>query len=267
MNKFLELPSTDFQRVRDGRNSLPLWLDIDLSVSRSIIGTGANAALSLNIAGNSFYVDQDTLNVGNATVHFQDTNLGAASAPLFVSAGFIANVPFTQMLIENTAQPGKRLRIFYGVDIDFQAGINASISISGNVGLSGYNNGVMLASAKSYSNSYQSITAMAAYTPDTVFAPGANANGAIVLRCGIQSCSASGATAGAFVAKTSAPASFVDGDLLVATKGIVSVGANWLSAVQSEIPIYVPPGKGLYYMASYAETAGYLHRHCQFYFL
>lgn len=127
---FLNKPSTDFAAVRDGRNSLPLWLDIDLTSARSI---AAGTALSINIAGNSFYIDQDTANVGNATVHFQDTNLGASSAPLFVSAGFIANVPFTQILIENNAQAGKRLRIFYGVDIDFQAGINASIAISGTV--------------------------------------------------------------------------------------------------------------------------------------
>lgn len=118
-------PTTDFERVRDGRNSMPLWLDIDLSSARSI---SAGTALLINIAGNSFYVDNDNSNVGTATVHFQDTNLGNASAPFLVSAGFIANVGFTQILIENTAQASKRLRIFYGVDIDFQAGVNASIN-------------------------------------------------------------------------------------------------------------------------------------------
>lgn len=123
---FLKKPKTDFAAVRDGRNSLPLWMDIDLTSARSI---SAGNALSINIAGNSFYIDQDTANVGNSTVHFQDTNLGNSSAPLFVSAGFIANVPFTQILIENTAQPAKRLRIFYGVDIDFQAGVNALLNV------------------------------------------------------------------------------------------------------------------------------------------
>lgn len=123
-------PTTDFEQVRDNRCSMPLWMDIDLSTQRLI---SDSTAMSINIAGNSFYIDADTSIVGNATVHFQDTNLGNASAPIYVNAGFIANVPFTQILVENTAQSGKRLRIFYGVDIDFQAGVNASINITGTV--------------------------------------------------------------------------------------------------------------------------------------
>lgn len=121
----LREPSTPFDEVRDGRRSLPLWLDIDLSSARSITD---GSHLIINISGNSFYIDADTSNIGNATIHFQDVSLGSADAPIFVSAGFIANVPFTQIMVENTAQAGKRLRIFYGVDIDFQAGVNTSIS-------------------------------------------------------------------------------------------------------------------------------------------
>lgn len=130
MNPLLKTPSTDFNTVRDGRNSLPLYIDVDLSTARSI---NANTQLVLDIAGNSFYSDADTTNGGNAVIHFQDTNLGISAAPFFVSPGFIANVGFTKLLIENTAQAGKRIRIFYGVDIDFQAGVNSSISISGAV--------------------------------------------------------------------------------------------------------------------------------------
>lgn len=127
--EFLQKPSIGFDSVRDMRRSLPLYVDIDLTIPRSI---SAGTALILNIAGNSFYVDSDISTVGNAVVHFQDTTLSNASAPFFVSAGFIANVPFTQVLIENVTQSGKRMRIFYGVDIDFQAGVNSNVSISGN---------------------------------------------------------------------------------------------------------------------------------------
>lgn len=135
MNPLLNKPTSDFNAIRDGRNSLPLYIDVDLTNARSI---AANSALVLNIAGNSFFTDADTANGGNATVHFQDTALGNTSAPFFVSPGFIANVGFTQLLIENTAQAGKRLRIFYGVDIDFQAGVNSSIAISGSVSVADY---------------------------------------------------------------------------------------------------------------------------------
>jgi len=259
MKPFLQKPSTDFGAVRDGRTSMPLWLDIDLSVSRSITGTGANAALSVNIAGNSFYIDQDTANVGTATVHFQDTNLGAASAPLFVSAGFIANVPFTQLLIENTAQAGKRLRIFYGVDIDFQAGINASIAISGNVGLTGLQNAVYQ-TGTGYGASYQSLTAMAANAPATIFAPGSNPNGAIIHAAAFKTAGAGGNHAGAFVANSSAPISVIDGEVIVLGENIMSVGGYTASIGKLPVPIKIPAGKGLYYINNGAD-AGYAFRH------
>jgi hypothetical protein len=62
---------------------------------------------------------------------FQDTNLGQSSAPIYVGAGFIAKVPFTQILVEvKTAQAGKVLRIVYGTDVDFTAGVNATIAVT-----------------------------------------------------------------------------------------------------------------------------------------
>lgn len=125
-------PSIQFDEVRDGRRAEILWLDIDLTNARaagSPIYDGANQNTYI-IAGNSFYVDNDATNIGNARVHFQDVNVGTASAPLTVGAGFIANVPFTQIKVENTAQAGKRLRIFYGVDLDFTPGLNSQFTLT-----------------------------------------------------------------------------------------------------------------------------------------
>lgn len=119
----LKRPSTDFNAVRDRRMSLPLYIDVDLT----------NGGIrTLNIAGNSFYVDPDPVNSGFGTVFFEDTNLNG-STPFYVSGGFIANVPFTQLRIINSAQPGKRLRIFYGVDLDFTPGATNKLSIDGYV--------------------------------------------------------------------------------------------------------------------------------------
>ena len=121
-------PSMDMDAVRDGRRAPLLYVDVPLD-SVSTIANGNPFILPLS--GNSFYIDQDPSIVGNATVHFQDTNLQTASAPIFVGPGFIAKVPFTQLLIENkTAQAGKKLRIVYGTDVDFTAGVNATITIS-----------------------------------------------------------------------------------------------------------------------------------------
>jgi hypothetical protein len=242
---FLNRPNTDFDAVRDGRASLPLWVDIDLTTARSIGGTGANAAMVVNMAGNSFYVDQDTTNVGFATVHFQDTNLGATSAPLFVSPGFIANVPFTQILIENAAQAGKRLRIFYGVDINFQAGVNASISIGGTVSVSN-----ALADA-ALTAGYGSVTALAANTAVQIVAPGANVNGIVVHSAGIVTFSG-GTNNASLIAKATAPANVTDGDviLMAASGAAFSAVPSILSKLNR-----IPAGRGLYFISTAAESA------------
>lgn len=244
---FLNKPSTDFAAVRDGRNSLPLWMDIDLTSARSI---AAGNALSINIAGNSFYVDQDTANVGNATVHFQDTNLGATSAPLFVSAGFVANVPFTQILIENTAQAGKRLRIFYGVDINFQAGINASISISGTVSV----NNPLSVRPETGAVYYAENTPLAANTAVQVCAPAANVNGLIVTAGHSFSLNATSIPTCALIAKASAPANVIDGQIIFASKNYM--GGSFHVAGELPKDIFVPAGKGLYFICNYAEAIG-----------
>lgn len=120
---FLKKSSIDFGEVRDGRRATPLYIDIDLSVPY------ANGRV-INIAGNSVYVDPDPLNSGFATVYFEDVALQAAT-PFYVSGGFIANVPFTQLRIVNVGQPGKFLRIFYGVDVDFRAGSTNKLVLDG----------------------------------------------------------------------------------------------------------------------------------------
>lgn len=130
MNDFaLKNPSSDFRAVRDGRTSTLFYYDVDLTAGRSVI---AGNALILPLTGNVFYADTAP-QIGNTTVHFQDTNLSSQGAPVYISPGFIAKVPFTKLLIENTAQPGKILRFFYGVDVDFISGNN--IAISGNVNI------------------------------------------------------------------------------------------------------------------------------------
>jgi len=121
-------PSVDMDAVRDGRRAPLLYLDIPLDSTFTIANSNP---IVLPLSGNSFYIDQDPSIVGNATVHFQDTNLQTASAPIYVGPGFIAKVPFTQLLIENkTAQAGKKLRVVYGTDVDFTAGVNATIAVT-----------------------------------------------------------------------------------------------------------------------------------------
>lgn len=240
MQEFLKKPSTDFGAVRDGRQTLPFYVDVDLSIARSIT---AGTALKLEIAGNSFFTDADTTNGGNAVIHFQDVSYGTTSAPFFVSPGFIANVGFTQLMVENLAQPGKRLRIFYGVDIDFQAGVNASIAIAGNVSV-----------IPSLGNTnYADSTPLAANTARQVIAPAANLNGLILTNVWARTYNSVAAPIMTLVAKNSAPANITDGQVLC---GVLSAQTNISGFVELKKDIYVPPGLGLYFISDTAETSG-----------
>lgn len=247
MQQFLDKPSIDFGAVRDGRRSMPLWLDVDLTNAHSI---ASGSALSINIAGNSFYVDADTVNVGVATLHFQDTNLGNSSAPFVAAPGFVANVPFTQILVENAAQAGKRLRIFYGVDLDFRAGVNASV-VSGtvNIGNIQANPGNVADNGLGYGGSYKTTTNMAANTPDTIIAPGANVNGAILVNGCFHMLGNMGYNA--LIAKASAPANVLDGDVIDCS---YTPSGAVISSFRIQRPIRIAAGLGIYAINSVVET-------------
>lgn len=131
--ELLKRPSSDFAAVRDGRLSMPLYVDIDLGFSRS---KAAGTALVLNIAGNRCYVDANPKS-GDCQITFQDATSNRSSAGFYAQPGFIASVPFTSITIENLPQSAngqsKTMRLFYGVDLDFSPGSLANINLSGYV--------------------------------------------------------------------------------------------------------------------------------------
>ena len=119
-------PSSDFNSVRDGRNAPDFYFDLDLSTTFDRF---------INIAGNSFYCDANPVD-GNFVVYFQETDSLRGPTPFYASPGFIARIPFTQIRVVNsTAQPGKKARVVYGTDTDFQPGSVSQITLSGNVGI------------------------------------------------------------------------------------------------------------------------------------
>ncbi len=120
-------PSVPFTEVRDRRRSFPLYFDVDLSVAHSL---AAGTAVVQPVAGTFFYIDNDPTNVGNATVRFLD-NSSPVETPLAVGPGANFRVPFNGLVIENTAQSGKRLRVIYGVDLDFVPGLNQPLTNGG----------------------------------------------------------------------------------------------------------------------------------------
>lgn len=198
----LLLPNKDFRPVYDGRRSPLFHYDLDLSVARSV---AAGTAVVVNVAGDSFFVDKNPSLVGPATVHFQDTTSGNAPAPVYCEPGFIAKVPYTRILIENDAQPGKIFRFHYGVDIDFTPGASSSVFINGNVAI--------IDNVSSVVQHYRrDVVPAAAFGTNAVFLPAANVSGAYIRSLYLAAtCGAADVANGAFVAAPAAPADFLTG--------------------------------------------------------
>jgi hypothetical protein len=247
-------PSIDFGSVIDGRRATLFVYELDLTSARSLT---AGTATQIKLTGNSIFIDQAS-DVGNATVIFegvQDDTGPVIRPAVYVQPGFVAKIPFANLRIANSAQSGKKLRIFYGVDVDFVPSVNASVAISGNVSAVPY--------GAAYGASYKSTTNLAANTADAVFAAASNINGALVH--GAEFISGNGGTAGyaatGFLAKTSAPTTAIDGDVILGA-------TNWTSTVgstgQLQQPVFIAAGKGLYFISTLAETANGVYRNVRY---
>lgn len=246
----LKKPSSDYAGLMNGLLSKALVFELDLSIARNFAD---NSASVLTITGNSFYVDQAP-DVGTAYVQFEgvpDKTDPLIQPAFYVQAGWTARVPYHTLRIANTAQSGKKLRIMYGTDIDFIPSLNGQVAITGSVNATPY--------GMPYTAAYKSLTSQAAATPDTVFAPGANPNGAIVWAAGFASNNTGAASAFGigFVAKTSAPATVIDGDTILLPTA-TPTGANFIGELNN--PVFIAAGKGLYFISALAETAGFASR-------
>ena len=242
MDKLLK-SDVNFQRVRDGRNALPFYFDLDLSTARSV---AARTHFIANVAGDSFYADANPI-AGNCVVHFQDTNLDRAAVPFYVSPGFIANVPFTQMLIENAAQPGKKIRIVYGVDIDFQPGSIAQIAVTNSGGYTAVRPDIS-------TGAYSVFGAITLNTPETVFTAAANTNGAILLSAQVGDSNAVADSKITILAKATAPANIHDGEVML--RAFQNVQGTTMSAYYAQLqgPQYIAAGKGLFVISNQTVT-------------
>lgn len=240
----ISAPTSDFGALLDGRRAPIQMYELDLSVARSFT---AGTAVQIKISGNAFFVDQAP-DVGTAYVVFEGVpdNTGPKIRPaVYVQPGFPLKIPFANLWIANTAQAGKVLRIFYGVDIDFQAATSATVGINGTITAN--------ISPVPYSFAYKSTTPMAALTADTIFAAGTNTVGAILWRASIVSFNGAN-NRYAVIANTSVPGSLITGDVLVASSSNGSPGIN---PIQIDQPIYISPGKGLYVISEGLETIAY----------
>lgn len=274
-------PTSDFQAVRDGRRSTLLAFSIDLSVARSF---AAGTALLLPIQGNLFYSDPSYDLSGNsqagiARVHFQDENFPQGSGAgepvgtwITVLPNSVYHVPFTQIALENYAQAGKTMRIVYGVDVDLAPGQSAQVQATilnlAQQSVGGVNELVVGDRGYTYGANFASATTLAAATNEQIVAPASNVNGLILWHAEIVTVQAT-AAANTFIgllAKTSAPANAIDGDLLLQAVAYcqTSAGGGLSDKAVRERAVLVAAGKGLYFRNSSASAESTAYRSAEY---
>lgn len=106
-----------------------------------------------------------------------------------------------------------------------------------------------------YGASYKSTTTLAANTPEAVFSAAANINGAIVWMANAYNLVSAGAGQKiAFIAKNTAPASVIDGDIL-SVKDQNPQSSGYGAGCSINICIFIPAGKALYFISDALESS------------
>ncbi len=106
-----------------------------------------------------------------------------------------------------------------------------------------------------YTHAYKSNALLSANSPETVFLPGSNVNGAIVWNANWMGVG-SGGGVNAYVAKSSAPASVVDGDVI--HTGFVGGSGIPQPVAPLQNPVFIGAGKGLYAINNYGDASSTL---------
>lgn len=109
-----------------------------------------------------------------------------------------------------------------------------------------------------YGASFASSALLAANTAQQVFAPAANVRGAWIVAAAARSGNSTSNGEIALIAKTSAPTTVVDGDVLAGVDCMMQQGtpASFVVTAKLQSRIFVPAGKGLYWISNIAEGAG-----------
>lgn len=223
-----------------------MYRDVDLSVARSL---AAGTAETLPIVGNMLYVDQKA-NSGYAVLHVQDDSY-VGNTPITAFSGFLVRVPFTQVLFENVAQPGKVMRLIYGTDIDFVPTVGAGVSILNAVNV----NDVIAPNCQIIS--VPTTAPGIGTTIDVLLAPAANPSGFTVREFeGTVTSGGGGNCRGQLIASQVAPVAIGAGLNRVSftcpnsNAGVTqSVNVSWLNRT-------LPAGWGLYWVHSVTVVAG-----------
>lgn len=147
----------------------------------------------------------------------------------------------------------------YGSDVRYDRGAS---SVSGSVDLNAATI-IQLNRPQASTDSFAAITASAANAAQLIFTAASNVNGAIVLTAFASDENTVGNTTLAFVAKATAPATVIDGEVIASSIESAALAGGRAMAINLQTPQYIAPGKGLYYITNVAGSAGHM-RSCRY---
>lgn len=178
----------------------------------------------------------------------------------------VKNTPY--QVIQITSATAQNIRFAYGSGEAGTRNTAGSVSILNAVDLSAASlaalestdlNAATLATIRQplqSTGNFKSSGALAAATPEVVFTPAANVNGAIVLSGGFMLGGNATFCNAVFIAKNGAPASNIDGEVIFGTTFQNNTAATYSDSGQLNSAQYIPPGIGLYFITAGAVSVG-----------
>lgn len=183
----------------------------------------------------------------------------------------VKNTPYS--IIQITSASAQTIRIAYGSGEAGTRNTAGSVSVLNAVALDAATlaalesvdlNAATVAALnrpKAATGKYVSSAAVAANTPDTIFTPAANVNGAILLYAESTSLNTTSQIFPTFIAKMSAPVNVSDGEVIHRSQLAAFINTNFVEAGCLQEPQFIPAGLGLYYIQSGPSTPT---RSCRF---
>lgn len=181
---------------------------------------------------------------------------GAQSARMNQASASFYSKGVSFGVVQITSAAAQTIRFAYGTGETGTRRATGSVTISGAVALDA---ATLLAleqinvRPEAATGFFSSMAALAVNTPETLFTPAANTNGAILLTAGFTSVELINFMA-VFIAKNAAPAAVTDGEVIAQSTTPYS-SSNGYSNLTLPSAQFIPAGKGLYFIANTALTA------------
>ena len=210
-----------------------------------------NASVQIPAQNQNFFIlsATGTLGVwGDTFGHFDGLTYGQG----------LNNVPFNRLILSDQSGASNTIKILLSPGQFTNQILQSIVSINSAQVL-------QLIRPEQSSGNYKSASAIAANTPDVIFTPAANVNGALILSANfLTNCTASTFAMPSMIAKNAAPGSVIDGEVVLCASNVSLNGAaNFYEGGSLTQEVFIPAGLGLYFITAQAVAANAL-RACRF---